>query len=381
MKKIDSEEVRDKLITARVGLLLRHSFFGNLATRMKLVVNNEIPTAATDFRNIFYNESFINNLSIPEVTFVVAHEILHCAFEHFIRRENRIPFLWNVAGDFIINGILVRARIGTMPEMGLFNDDKYNGWSSEQVYDDLFKMGEDAVSKLGKLLDEHMDMSSDPDKDSLSDMIREAVLQAHSASPNSTPTEIQRIIKEFTEPKISWRDLLQQRILSILQSDYTWTRPSRKSWNCPAVLPGMLRENAVDLCIAIDTSGSIGEQQLKDFLGEVVGITQEFKDFTIKLWSFDTSVHAFAEYNSGNVDELLDYVPGGGGGTAIDCNWEFMIQEGIEPSRFILFTDAYDGNGNRYEQFADYAETVWIIHENPTFVPTFGVYAIYDANV
>jgi len=156
-------EVHDRIITARVGLLLRHPFFGNMATRLKITPADEfIPTAAVDGRNLYYNTQFFNAMSNKEIEFVVAHEILHMVYDHLGRRDERIPMLYNIAADYIVNNLLVRDRIGEKPKIvDCFQDFKYENWASEDVYDDLFdqyqKNGKEYVESLGEMLDEHID--------------------------------------------------------------------------------------------------------------------------------------------------------------------------------------------------------------------------------
>ena len=108
--KIDVE-VREKLVTARVGLLLRASFFGNLATRLKLVNADEwCPTAATDGRHFYYNSRFIQLLKPKEIEFLFGHEVLHCVYDHFGRRGDRDPMLFNIANDYCVNADLKKDR-------------------------------------------------------------------------------------------------------------------------------------------------------------------------------------------------------------------------------------------------------------------------------
>ena len=147
VKRTDDEyrqmkaEVLDKIIVARVGLLLRHPFFGNMATRLKIQECDEwCPTAATDGRHLYYNTEFFHKLSTKEIEFVIGHEILHCVFNHLQRNENRNRMLYNIAADYLVNNTLVRDGIGEKPkDIQIFQDHKYDGWSSEEVYDELFK--------------------------------------------------------------------------------------------------------------------------------------------------------------------------------------------------------------------------------------------------
>ena len=125
------EEVLDRIITARVGLLLRHPFFGNMATRLRIVsADDKIPTAAVDGRNLYFNTQFFNAMDNKEIEFVIAHEILHMVFDHLTRREDRNPYLYNVACDYIVNNMLVRDRIGHKPKLvECFQDFKYEGFT------------------------------------------------------------------------------------------------------------------------------------------------------------------------------------------------------------------------------------------------------------
>ena len=401
-------DVADRIIVARVGLLLRHPFFGNMATR--LIVKNcddWCPTAATDGKHLYYNTQFFNAMSNKEIEFVIAHEILHCVFDHITRREDRIPVLHNIACDYIVNNTLVRDRIGEMVKIvQCYQDFKYDGWMSEAVYDDLFKQaeekGQEYLEALGDLLDEHVDWEKESEgsneskgggkegkgegrptytKEELKkirDEVKENMLSsAQAAGAGNTPAEVQRIIKELTEPKMNWRELLRQQIQSTIRNDYTFSRPSRKGWHTGAILPGMNFMDTIDVAIGLDMSGSIGDHQAKDFLGEIKGIMDEYKDYNIKLWTFDTDVYNEQDFSADGGDDLLDYDIQGGGGTSFECNWENIKEKGIEPKKFIMFTDGYPfGSWGD----ADYCETVFIIHghhDKNTKAP-FGVTAHYE---
>jgi predicted metal-dependent peptidase len=378
-------DVQERIIVARIGLLLRHPFFGNMATRLKIQAADEwCPTAATDGRNLYYNTQFFNAMSNKEIEFVIAHEILHCVYDHFSRREHRNPKLYNIAADYIVNNLLVRDRIGLKPKLiDCFQDFKYEGWSSEEVYDELFKNAKKInIDDLGELLDEHIDWESEGDDgdgdgngdgkrprlskaeiDQIKDEIKEAMIQAASAAgAGNTPAGIQRLIKEMTEPKMNWRELLRQQIQSTIRSDYTFARPSRKGWHTGAILPGMNFADTIDICIALDMSGSIGNDQAAEFLSEIQGIMDEFKEYQIKLWCFDTKVYNEQDFSADGCDTLSDYEIMGGGGTEFDANWNYMKENDIQPKKFIMFTDGYPWSswGD-----PDYCDTIFIIHGHP----------------
>jgi len=379
------KEVLDKIIVARVGLLMRHPFFGNMATRLKVQEATDwCPTAATDGRNLFYSVPFFANMTNKEVEFVIAHEILHCVYDHMTRREKRDPNVHNIAADYIVNNILVRDKIGDKPkDIPIYQDFKYDGWTSEEVYDEIYsKYDEEELKQLGKLLDEHIDWDKDGEsaggkdgskgkgnkpsysKDELRkirDEIKESMISsAQSTGAGNLPAEIQRMIKELTEPKMDWRQLLSQQIQSTIKNDFTFSRPARKGWHTGAILPGMNFEETIDICIAIDMSGSIGNEQAQIFLSEVQGIMDQYQDYKIKIWCFDTEVYNEADFDAAN-DDLTSYEVQGGGGTDFMCNWNYMKEHDIVPKKFIMFTDGYTWDSWGDENYCD---TIFVIHSN-----------------
>jgi predicted metal-dependent peptidase len=394
-------KVTEKLITARVGLLLKHPFFGNMATRMKLVdASSWCATLATDGRTFYYNNDFVDKLTPREAEFGFAHEVLHNVFDHMGRRNERDPQLSNIAADFAVNQILKDERIGDVPSMiKIFQDDKYRGWSYEKIYEDLeSKAIKIDLNSLGELLDDHLDGEgegegdgdeddkdgkggsgrpklTEAEKKAIRDEIKEAMISAaQAAGAGRVPAGIQRMIKDLTEPKMDWRQLLRMQIQSIIKSNFSFTRPNRKSQMCGAVLPGMMNEETIDVSCAIDMSGSISDKQANDFLSEVKGIMDEYKDFKLDIWCFDTNVYNYETFTGDNADEIMDYKVKGGGGTDFDANYDFMKEEGIEPKKFIMFTDGYPCGSWGDEQYCD---TLFIIHGNDSIIAPFGQTAYY----
>jgi predicted metal-dependent peptidase len=391
--------ILDKLITARVGLLLRHPFFGNLATRLKLVNADEwCATLATDGRNFYYNNEFVDKLKPKEAEFGFAHEVLHNVFDHMGRRDSRDPQLSNIAADYATNQILKDERIGEVPSwIKIFQDNKYRGMSYEQIYEELYEKAEKIdISKLGELLDEHLDDSDDGDEDGdqdgkgngkgrprltadekkkIRDEIKEAmVAAAQAAGAGRVPAGVARMISDFTEPKMDWRQMLRMNIQSLIKSNFSFQRPNRKSQHCGAILPGMMNEETIDVSVCIDMSGSISDAMAKDFLSEVKGIMDEYTDFKLDLWTFDTEVYGYKQFTGDTADEIMEYECQGGGGTDFEVNWTFMKEQGIEPKRFIMFTDGYPCGSWGDEE---YAETLFIVHGNESIIAPFGQTAHY----
>ena len=397
----EKNKVVDKLITARVGLLLRHPFFGNMATRLQLIdASDWCSTLATDGRRFYYNVGFVDKLTPKQAEFGFAHEVLHNVFDHMGRRNGRDPQLSNIAADFAVNQILKDERIGEVPDwIKIFQDSKYRGMSYEEIYDDIYEKAEKIdISKLGELLDEHLDEEGEgegggdedgdkegkgkgrpkltaEEKKQIRDEIKEAmVAAAQSAGAGRVPAGVARLIKDFTEPKMDWRQLLRMQIQSIVKSNFSFSRPNRKSQHSGAVLPGLMNEETIDVSIAIDMSGSISDTQAKDFMSEVKGIMEEYKDFKLDIWCFDTEVYNYAKFTGDNADEIMDYEVKGGGGTDFDANYNFMKEEGIEPKKFIMFTDGYPCGSWGDEHYCD---SLFIIHGNETIIPPFGSHAYY----
>ena len=398
--KLD-REVREILVTARVGMLLRASFFGNLATRLKLINADEwCATAATDGRNFYYNTRFIKMLRPKEVEFLFGHEVLHVVYDHFGRRGERDPLLSNVAADYCVNADLKKHRVGEfITSVPCLYESKYEGMSYEEVYDDLYKNAEkiDINQLIEKLLDDHMDGDDEGDGDSrdgkgrskrptltaeekaaIRDEIKEAMLSAaQTCDAGNLPAGVKRIIQDLTEPKMNWRELIRQQIESTVKSDFTWLRTSRKGWDMDAVMPGMKTQEAIDICVMIDMSGSISERQGRDFISEVKGIMETFEDYRIHIGCFDTEVYNMQMYTADNLEDIADYKLAGGGGTDFDCFFDYFKKEEIEPKKLVVFTDGYPGGS-----WGDpnYCDTVWVIHGDKNPDPPFGTFALYDEN-
>lgn len=398
--RVDAE-AREKLITARVGLLLRSPFFGNLATRMTLInADDWCPTAATDGRRFYYNSQFIKSLPLKQTEFLFGHEVLHAVYDHMGRRGERDPKIWNIADDYCVNADLLDQRVGDrITVVPILYDSKYKGMSAEEVYDDLMKNADkiNIDDLVQQVLDEHLDGdegdgegSGDKDKDGkggrprlteeekkeIKDEIKQAVLQAAQAcGASNVPSGVKRLIRDLTAPVIGWKELLEQQIVSTIKSDFTFARPSRKGWHHDAILPGMKPGETIDVCVAVDTSGSIGESDIRAFLTEIKGIMDSYDEYRIHVWSFDTEVYNPQVFTSDNLEDIMTYEPQGGGGTDFEANWTYMKEHGIEPKKFIMFTDGYP-----FGSWGDelYCETVWIIKGNPNCEPPFGIWAHYE---
>jgi len=391
---------RERLISARVGLLLRHSFFGNLATRLKLTnADDWCGTAATDGLKFYYNSRFIMLLKPKEVEFLVGHEVLHVVYEHMDRRGNRDPQMWNIADDYAVNADLKRHNVGQfITSVPCLYEKKYDGKPAEEIYDDLMsnvqKINIDDL--IEQMLDDHMDSDGDSAGDGegpesegkgrpkMTDEERERARQemkqaiisaAQSAEAGQLPAGVERLIKQHTDPVMPWRELIQTNLTSSIRTDYTWMRPSRRGWHMDAIMPGMTPGEEIDVVVSLDMSGSISNKQAQAFLGEIGGMMDSFDGYKVHVFCFDTDTYNPQDFHSDNMDSIDEYEPQGGGGTDFDCIFKYLKENAIDPKRLIVFTDGYP-NGSWGDP--DYCDTTWIIHGDKNPNPPFGTYALYD---
>ena len=389
---LTSTEIEDKLIKARIEMLISAPFFGNLATRLRFKDATEwCPTLATDGRYFYYNRNFVAAMNDAEIVFGIGHEVLHCVYDHFDvnRRGDRDPRLWNIANDYVINADLIDAKIGEEIKLvKICFDWKYRGMVSEEIYDDLFEQAKEEGRVIDvDSFDVHLDRDDGDDdgaqgeggeanseggdkdgpakytaeeKEKISQEFKNATMQAaKAAGAGNLPGGVKRALDHLLNPQLDWRQLIAMQIQSVVRSDYTYQTPSRKGLNEGFYLPGMDRETTIDVAISMDVSGSIYDTMLRDFLSEVKGIMDQYTDFRIHLFCFDTEVHNPVTFTPHNMEEFLEYDIQGGGGTEFDCVFDYMKEAGIVPKKHIMFTDGYPWGSWGDENYCD---TLFIVH-------------------
>lgn len=393
---------RDKLVKSRVAMLLKYPFWGPLAARLKLEEVEWCKTIATDGRKFYYNADFVSKLSDGEMIFGFGHELGHIIFDHMTRRGDREPQVWNMAGDYVINNMLIRESVGTaITTVPILADRKYEGKTADEVYDDLMKNA--TVIKM--TLDDHLDMEGDGDGDeegdgngqggdkvgkngkpkfkklseeerkALRDEWREAVIQASkNAGAGNTPADIRRLVKDITNPVMDLKDLLRIQFSGSIKSDYTWMRPNRKAWHTGAIMPGQLPGEELDIVVALDASGSIDEGMLSDFLGMVQGSLDQFTSYKVRVVTFDTDIYNEDTFTGDDGRSMGEYDVQGGGGTSFECIWQWMKDNDIQPHQLVVFTDGYPfGSWGD----PDYCDTLFVVHGSKDITAPFGITANY----
>lgn len=398
---IEKEFAENVIRRVRSDLIFEQPFFGYIA--LKLIIKdvtdeNWLATFATDKRYLYYNRKFINLfinngiVNMNYIKYIFAHEILHCVLDLIPsdkRREDRDEDIWWRASDYSINSLLNDYEIGKMPisinidtitnektiRTGLYNK-KYKGWYAEKIYEELIKNPHECNYGFGDHIDFSKHGVSSEEIEQNCKQMSNTILDAKQHAGDKIPNEIKIIIDKFINPKINWRNLLHLQIQNTVNYDYTFMKPSRKSWHMGCILPGIYKDQTIEICCAIDRSRSITIEMLNDFISELYNIMKTFNNFNIKVWSFDTKICAFFEYDSGNFEEILNFpFNKGGGGTSYECNWKFMYDNNIKPKQFIMFTDGMpgDGWGDPY-----YCNTLFIIHTNINKEAPFGISIPYD---
>lgn len=385
------EQLDDKLLRARIKIINSQPFFGVLAPRLKNVRNDDLPTACTDGKHFKYNGAFIQSLTQEETAWVYIHEILHVAFEHpftvgnrtarwMMVGENGEPMIVpvaNVAMDFVINLIIKQNGIGGQPS-GVLYDEKWKNMPWQEVYDKLIEEGEKNSDSrqvwTDGLIDQHINADTDPDitdydKEQIQKEIRSAVQGAlMSVGAGDTPLGIEQIIQQLESPKASWKSILNQYLMSTINADYTFSRPSKKSMTTPFYLPSQIKGEKLEIAIGVDASGSCFHW-VSDFLSEVYGIMSNFDDYIITLWTYDARCYNIREFTPDNAYQLKEYEVRGGGGTSFEENYRFMEKNNIKPKIFLNFTDGYPCGTWGDPNFCD---TIFCIKGNRTINAPFG---------
>jgi predicted metal-dependent peptidase len=338
------------------------------------VVDN-IPTACTNGRDEMYGRKFVAELKEPELNFVVLHENLHKAFRHLttwkkLHDENHQ--LANSACDYVINLKLKdldpSERIIAMPRwvdgalkgkpMGLV-DEKYRGLNAKQVFDLLKEEEKDKGSSGGDGdgeggFDEHdwagaKDMSEE-DKKVLEREIDQAIRQgvmAHQKIAGTGGGDLDRDLLDLLEPKVNWREMLREFVKATCSAKDTssWRRVNRRFLSTGIYMPSLIGEKVGHLVIAVDTSGSVGQEELSGFLTEVKGIAEEVKPSQVDLIYWDSRVAAHEEYTENDVSNIINSTkPKGGGGTSPSCVSRYLKDKRIAPECIIVLTDGYVGD-------------------------------------
>lgn len=351
---------------ARTVLIIEQPFFGCLAMQLALEERaskewwgDNTPTMAVDGCSMFYYPDFVLSLSDKELQGVVGHEVMHCAYQHITRRGVRNPIVWNWAGDYVINADLLKANF-TLPK-GRLHDPKYDGMSTEEVYErirqeiqqhqskgkgqkgngDRDKGGCGAVLDAGSGDGKHKPDGTGP---AMADAIgrdwetnvRMAVAVARAHNAGNVPGYLERLVGHLKDPKVSWRDLTRQFIDGNMHKDYSWSRPNRRFASSNLIFPGFVPDALHHLVCFMDVSGSISDELMQAMGSEVGGALDAGIADKLTLVYIDTEIKKVDEYVTG---DLVEIGCSGGGGTDFRPAFEWLNKNVPDASCCIFLTD------------------------------------------
>lgn len=391
---MQKDKVENKLAAARTRLILDKPFIGALVLRMPLAVGDPAwcETSSTDAKKIYYNYEYINELRPAETQFVLAKQALHCALSHFARRNNRIKSRWDLACDYAINPLLIEEGFTAPP--GTMIEDSFAGMTAEEIY---LCIDDKDESEDEQEPDENDDRNSDPTQsghnnesessqgndlndtddappdgcpepppmgqqelDNLSTQWQQRVAGAaqQAQQADKLSATMARMIEIMLQPKLPWRSLLARFLVANARDDYNYSRPSSRRGE-PAIFPS-LRSSQVNLVVALDVSGSIGEDEMNEFMTEVNAIKGQLRA-RITLLACDAELIAGSPWVFESWDEFrLTTTIHGGGGTDFTPVFNWVDQQDQAPELLVYFTDCQ----GRFPDNSPHYPVIWLVKGN-----------------
>lgn len=338
----------DRMQKARAKMLIKHPFFATLLVSTPWKMTKDIPTAATDMTTLYFNPDFMESLTDDEILFVLAHEVMHMALEHGLRKQARNHMLWNIACDYALNLVLKDSGFEIWKEA--LCDDIYKGMSADQVYDKLQQQitksgggGGKTGQKGGKHYSPMLGDIKEPENagdPAAEAKVRRGIQQKVAAAANVARMagkfagELERLIGEILDPKVPWSHVLRDYMTRVTKDDEQWSRRNRRFRD--VYLPARYSEKMGEIVLIGDTSGSIGNEELTQYMAEAGAIAEDVHPERIRILWADTRVAGEQVFEDG---EPIVPVPKGGGGTDMRVPLEKALE--YEPECVVLFTDGY----------------------------------------
>lgn len=331
-----NQEAAEKLTLARSRLIMDQTFFGVLALRLIPEERLDLPykTLGVDGRKLFYDPEWILEQPIDMCITGVAHEVMHCALTHMLRREGRDPHKWNAAADYAIN--LILADAGFTPIPGWLLDRKYEGMSADEIYLDL----PDSAAGFCMIYDGNADGNDVSDGAGTLEMDWSiATVQAAEAARTigKLPGGLARLLKDITAPPIPWKDVLATFMTERVKDDYSWRRSNPFYSRSGFMLPIMDGVGMGEVVIALDTSGSV-QSVLDEFGSTVRSILDATRPSRVHVIYCDAEVNRVDVFERG---QSVNFETVGGGGTAFEPVFEYVENAGIQPACLLYLTDMY----------------------------------------
>lgn len=324
------------MLKARAQLLMEQPFFGTLALRLKLVQDDEnCDTAATDGTRLIYNSKFIDKLDNVTRKGLIAHEVMHCVFNHMTRRQERDSKIWNIATDYAINIHLEDCGF-VLPEGGLV-DKQFTDMTAEAIYNQI-KDDPPKQCPWGMVLDAGAGQIEGGSNAAMESEWQVAVTQAAEVAKNAgkMPGSMQNFIEDIIKPVVDWRTILWPFCTSLTNDDYSWRKPNRAYISEDEYLPAMYNEAAGHIAVIIDSSGSCADYW-EQFVGEIAAIHSELRPEQVTVIHCDYSVQHTDEVMPD--DEFPKTPITGGGGTAFAPAFDYINEHYPDVVAAVYLTD------------------------------------------
>lgn len=386
----------DRLCRRRMALILDEPFFGMLLMNLRLVEDPALdpPTMCTNGENLRFHPGFVAECDDPKLTFVLAHEVLHCALGHVHRRGARDPERFNIAADFAVNNFLanylaspaVKGYSGVaVPDDALVNH-AWDNLSAEEIYTllpespqeknggDKPQGGQGSEDSSGEPRPDQQGRFEDAPGSEAQQRHSEETWKARLTEAAMTaeahgrlPSSIRRFIDRLFNPELPWTEILRNYLRARARDNFTWRKPNKKTLGTDFILPSLHSERMGEIVVAVDTSGSIDAEQLRAFLSEAQGILDECRPSKLVVLDCDAEVHQAVEFEPGDPG-LCDFEPRGGGGTNFSPVFDWIEENGIDPVAVVYLTDLC----GTFPDPSPPWDTLWVQYGSAAITPPFG---------
>ena len=340
-----------KIDKAKAQIVLDHPFFASILLKKEMRADKTIPSLAVDARgNIYYNEDFVESLTVPQLVWGLCHEIGHVIGQHAFRKKHRDHEKWNYATDAWINDMLNDANVGNLIP-NTVNIPGSKDKTSEQIYDELPTAPPSSGSGSGQGQGGGWDngLGDDIKYENLTESemkeieanAKVEIAQAAQAAKarGKLSGKLAEIVADIINVKTPWYDILERYMADHVKQDYTWTRPNRRHIGAGVYLPSMANEPSMgELVIQIDVSGSISKRELDYYNGHLSRIIKQCNPTKVHVIYTDTDVVKSDCFEQGAEVKLEFY---SGGGTHMPAGFDWVNEQGITPSVFVCLTDGY----------------------------------------
>ena len=345
--KIDFTELNNYISATRLRLRQSSPFFASLSMYAKIEFTNEFAIAATDGEKIFFHPENYINLNPKERDAIFLHELLHMALLHSSRQGERDNYIFNIAADIVVNGMLATEPSVKLPANAI-RDEKLESLKVEEIYEILLKKKKKIKLPINDLILKNKKVNSNKYNKELDDLnkqnankqfwkkaINDSLFIAKQCDQNNIPPSFKRHCDEITKPEVNWKSHLW-RFLVRTPNDFEGF--DRRFIHNEIYIEELKGETVFIFC-CIDTSGSVSKDELEKFLSEITGIVNSYPNLECKLWYADTDLYGPFDIDKGN--DIPS--PEGGGFTSFDPFFEEVekINTLHKDAVCIYLTDGY----------------------------------------